>query len=366
MADRHCDSITGNDDNPGTALLPFKTMAAGVAVAKGFAQGDRVILHNDEVVTVAVSLPAMSGRATINSIIGVNKVTGLEDGSRIKITQTGNVSWLSAGFTYQWSFRNFLVEGFTAAVPLATTAAGAYGGAEWFNCKFSICAAISTPQLSSLSVFKQCIFEDIAMSISLFNTAAAISKMINCTFRRVVSTVIAYALLFDEVVDCVVVDSSFARYGVGVASGGIIDGLILDRITISGTGNVDNILCGNANNANVTIKNILATNIVFSNTPTTTNKAVLGVFASSIVHLTLSGLATWNTGTADIIKKTSAAAIAGGVVVADNVVALTETPWKNDDGVIANPMSCYEYKESYAWRRKNQLLTDVSGWSYPV
>jgi len=43
------------------------------------------------------------------------------------------------------------------------------------------------------------------------------------------------------------------------------------------------------------------------------------------------------------------------------VTELTETPWKNDNGIIANAMTSYEYKPSYLLRNKNVLLSDISG-----
>jgi hypothetical protein len=161
------------------------------------------------------------------------------------------------------------------------------------------------------------------------------------------------------------IDCSSPRYGVSASS--VFDDIIIDRWTFTGTGNVDNAVLGaNISLQAASFRNILITNIYFANTPTTAIRVVALLSTGSGQIYYVENLATWNigSGVTSIKKVTNPQIVA---IIAENApIELTESPWENDDGVIANPMAAYVYKANYAWRRKSQALTDISGWSYPV
>jgi hypothetical protein len=364
MANIFTNYISGNDTTgSGDILAPYKTVAKALTVQ---VQGDTIKVMADEVITAAWAVPVRNTRLTVNSIIGVN-ASGIEDGTRRVITQTGGVSWMTSGASYQWSFRNFEVQGFTAAVPLATSATNAYSGAEWYNCKFKSCGTITGGNnFNTQNTFRKCVFEDIAVTGIMMGNTTVSSQFIGCTFRRCSTTAIASNLLFAIVIkSCLFADCSTARYGLQASS--VLEDVIIDRFICTGTGNVDNAIISISQTIqNMAIRNILVTNSQLLGTQTTALRGI--IFLSTTIGQVyyVENIAIWNVAnTPNRIKKSSNPQLVA--IIAENApIELTESPWKNDDGIIANSMSSYEYKENYAWRRKQQALTDISGWSYLV
>jgi hypothetical protein len=368
MANRHCDFLYGRDDTgTGDVLAPFQTMAVGLSIARGWVTGDTVVLHNDEILSASITLPANATRLLANSVIGVNKTTGLEDGSRIKITQTGAV----ANFIYQdvttatWSFRNLQIEGFTTVLrQIGTTI---YCAPDWFNCKFNLCGAFAATigtTGSANCVFSYCYFEDCthAGNYGLSGTTTYFGSYYSCTFRRCSTpAATSYAMLAAyELIDCAFIDCSTSRYGPKASR---IVNLVIDRFTLMGTGNVDNVVISESINSVIlsTFMNILVTNVAFSNTPTTAKTAIMLLNSSGYTRYVCKNIAYYNAPTSTPSVKLSTTI---DTSLHNFMVELTESPWKNDDGIIGNPMTAYEYKGSYEWRNKQQALLSVSGWGF--
>jgi hypothetical protein len=164
---------------------------------------------------------------------------------------------------------------------------------------------------------------------------------------------------------CLFIDCSSPRYGIGITA--ICEDVIIDRWKLTGTGNVDNYLMGiNSTLQAITFKNLLVSNCSYANTPTTAYRAVF-VFSTTTGQIYYTeNIAVWNI-PLDVTRLKKGINPQLTALIAENApIELTESPWENDDGVIANPMAAYVYKANYAWRRKSQALTDISGWSYPA
>lgn len=363
--------ISGSDTTgSGDILAPYKTIAQAMTVQS---QADEIKPMEDEPISVTISIPLRSSYLYSNMITGVNSL-GIEDGTRRIISSVGGLaSCFSIGFSYGWTIKNLQIgdigAGFSA--PLNATATNGFNNTQFYNCKFKSCGTLSGTNIGNRVTFIKCVFEDIIHTANSQLTGATTvptGVFLNCTFRRVSCTnntsySALNAMIFDN---CLVVDCSANRYGFTAAYQ--FTNNVIDRFTFTGTGNVDN----NFSGANISVaynlifQNNLFTNMYFANTPdNNTIRKTLFVFTSASGQAYLVNRnAYYNIGSADALVIGNKAVVA---LFSENVIeALPESPWKNDDGVIANPMSCYEYKESYLWRRKNQLLTDISGWSYPT
>lgn len=368
MANRHCDYLTGNDTTgTGDALFPFKTWAAGVSVAKGFVQGDTVIIHNDEPMTNYVTLPAMSSRLTVNLIVGVNSTTGLADGSRRVLSSSGGL----ANFiyqdvsTYQWSLENIEIKDFSGPV-IQHSSTSISNPMHFYNVKFKnagfLVGNVNSSAATDRMCFRRCTFEDITHNSNAplwGNGTQPMGYFYDCIFIRCSTpNNTQYNFLYGFVFEnCMFIDCSNQKYG--VACYYYMNNIVVDRFTFTGTGDVPNVVFGFPSTSVSwwhRANNLLVTNIASAATQVTSVSVLFALATSAGQLASLTNVARWNAPNFSTVVRTSNPALYS--VFTSNIdIELTKSPWKNDDSVVSNPLSAYEYAEDFIWRRKTELLS---------